>query len=63
LFGRIKSYFLKNNVILPSFSGHKNGPSHQELKKGKVSEEKKRKNLAVLTKTPFTEMFCFQQSF
>jgi len=32
LFGHIKSYFVKNKVISSSFLGHKNGPSHQELK-------------------------------
>jgi len=39
----------------------KNGPSHQELKLA-VSEEKKRKNLAVLAKTPRLKRF-FQQRF
>jgi len=34
-FGHIKSYFLKNKVILSSFLGHKNGPKHQELKMAK----------------------------
>jgi len=29
------------------------------VKNGKVSEEKKRKNLAVLTKTPRLKRFCF----
>jgi len=41
LFGHIKSYFLKNEFPLPSFQGHKNGPTdHTPLifnKKEKVA--------------------------
>jgi len=36
----MKSYFLKNKVILPSFLGHKNGPSHQERKMAKFLRRK-----------------------
>jgi len=32
LFGYIKSYFLKNKVILSSFLGHKNGPSNDAMR-------------------------------